>query len=291
MVFTVEKYIELIMEGKYEEAIGYRGSNIPRKLYKFIYLNDEPECEKECAYLEINNKKLSSLEEGKLWLSTIKSLNDPFELKTLFSKEEVIKSYNYPIEYKRILINSFLDGFLIGSFTTNLTNNMPMWAHYANNHKGFCIEYEVHKPTLFYKVSYENKRIEINNIIMNTINLIFKDIDNTLNNKEKNELDMYRQILLHNSIIKHKSWEYENEYRLLLPKKMLEKFNPITEAGGLVDNEVMGIKPTGIYIGMEATKNTRERLIQISNKLNISLYDMYFDDESTSYDLKYNKIN
>ena len=203
----------------------------------------------------------------------------------------MIKSYNYPIELKRALIDSYLDGFLIGSFTTNLDNNMPMWAHYTNNHKGFCIEYEIYKPKFFYKVSYENERIEINNIIMNTINLILKDIENGLTNKERNNLEMYNQILFHNSIIKHKSWKYENEYRLLLPKEVLKKFIPITETGGLVNNEVMGIKPTGIYIGMAATKNTIQRLIQISNKLSISAYDMYFDDKSTSYELKYKKVN
>lgn len=291
MEFMNKKYINLLNEGKYEEASQYRSSNIPKKLYKFISLNDVPNCEKECVYLEINNKKLSSLEEGKLWLSTIKCLNDPFELKALFSNEEVIKSYNYPIEFKRALIDSYLDGILIGSFTTNLNNNMPMWAHYTNNHKGFCIEYGVYKPKFFYKVSYENERIEVNNIIMNTINLILKDIENGLTNKERNNLEMYNQILFHNSIIKHRSWKYENEYRLLLPKEVLKNFIPITETGGLVNNEVMGIKPTGIYIGMSATKNTRQRLIQISNKLSISAYDMYFDDKSTSYELKYKKVN
>lgn len=287
MTFINKEYIDLLKKGRYEEANRYRISNIPKKLYKFIYLNDVSKCKEECYYLEDNKKRLTTLKEGKLWISTRKSLNDPFELKTLFSNEEVIKSYNCPIGIKEILINSYLDGFLIGSFTTNF-NNMPMWAHYANNHKGFCIEYEIYKPKFFYKVSYEDERIEINNTIMNIISLIFKDIHNGLTDEERNYLEMYRQILFHNNIIKHKSWKYEDEYRLLLPKEL---FPSSTEDGGEVDNKVIGIKPTGIYIGMAAMKNIREDLIRISNELRISVYDMYFDDKSTSYELKYKKVN
>lgn len=290
MEFSVKKYINLLDKGKFDDASQYRISKIPKKLYKFIYLNDTLECGKACSYTEMNKKKLSALNKGEFWLSTIKNLNDPFELKALFSNEDVIKSYNCPIELKEHLINSYLDGTLIGSFTSNLTNDMPMWAHYANNHRGFCIEYEINKPKFFYKVSYESERIEVNNITMNTINLILKDIDEGLTNRERKELDIYQQIFFHNSIIKHISWKNENEYRLLFPKYELEKFIPVNNNGVLVNNKVIGIKPKGIYIGMATDEKNKKELIKIANKLKISSYQMYFDDSSISYELKYKEI-
>ncbi len=72
-------------------------------------------------------------------------------MKTLYLDEKVIKKYNYPIEIIKELQNQYLNGFLIGCFTENdVCNCMPMWAHYANNHRGFCVEYKINKPKFFF---------------------------------------------------------------------------------------------------------------------------------------------
>ncbi len=39
MAFDIKKYIKLINEYKFNEADEYRISNVPKKLYKFIYLS------------------------------------------------------------------------------------------------------------------------------------------------------------------------------------------------------------------------------------------------------------
>jgi len=36
-----------------------------------------------------------------------------------------------------------------------------MWAHYANNHKGFCVEYRITNPKHLYPISYEAERVAI----------------------------------------------------------------------------------------------------------------------------------
>ena len=56
------------------------------------------------------------------------------------------------------LIGAIRERITIVCFTQN-PNDMPMWAHYANEHKGFCVEYEIDDPSKLYPVFYTDKRL------------------------------------------------------------------------------------------------------------------------------------
>lgn len=288
--FDRRKYIELIQQRKFDDADMYRIENIPKKLYKFMYLSDLPKCKEKCELENLNDIKIKSIENSEFWLSTCKNLNDPFELKTLFLEEEKINKYNYPIELINQLKYSHYYGVLIGCFTTNLDNSMPMWAHYANNHRGFCIEYNIIKPKFFYPISYEGERAPANVAYMNCLTLIAKEIKGKITEKEKEDLDFYNTLLFHNSIIKDNSWEYENEYRLLFPRLLANKFVNVTENGAAIANAVLGIENGGIYIGMSCDEIYKDRLIKVGNKLGINVYQMFFDDRASKYKLSYKTI-
>ncbi|MBB6713899.1 DUF2971 domain-containing protein [Clostridium gasigenes] len=287
MGFNMSNYIAMIE--KRENYNEYRMKYIPKKLYKYIYLSDTSDCSNECGIDKVNNLKLNSLRNNEFWMSTCKSLNDPFELKTLFINEEKIKQHNYPIEYINALRESYYNGILIGCFTTNLTNNMPMWAHYANNHTGFCIEYTVTKPKFFYPISYEPTRSAANNAHMNCVRLGYKEINGTIIKKEKEELDFYNALLFHNSIIKNDAWKYENEFRLLFSTEIAKKFINVSDRGGLIYNKVLGIETTAIYLGMSCEKY-KDKLINIGKELAVDVYQMYFEDSSENYELSYKEI-
>ena len=44
-------------------------------------------------------------------------------------------------------------------------NNLPMWAHYANNHAGYCVQYKVDKKENVHRAMYLSKRYPIVNTI------------------------------------------------------------------------------------------------------------------------------
>ncbi|MEG1285288.1 MAG: DUF2971 domain-containing protein [Romboutsia sp.] len=288
MEFTMHEYLRLINNDELNKANEYRIENIPTKLYKYIGLNDVPECSYNCSFEKLNECKLDSLKNNELWLSTCQNFNDPFELKTLFIDEDIIIKNKYPIELVNQLKDSYYNGFLIGCFTTNLTNNMPMWAHYASNHTGFCVEYKINKPKFFYPISYELTRAPANTLCMKSLYLIRKYMNNTITDKEKKDLNFYNSLLFHNSIIKNKSWEYENEYRLLYSKEFTEKFVNVSANGVLLGNNVIGIETTGIYLGISCEKY-KDRLIEIGSELGVDVYQMYFDDKSETYELSFKK--
>lgn len=283
MEFNLEEYINILKEGNLEEASEYRKKNIPKTLYKYFSLNEFCEGNDYKSKINLNDIKINQIEKKEYWLSTYKNLNDPFELKSLFLEEEKIISKGYPLETIKIIKDMILDSILIGCFTTD-KSNMPMWAHYSNNHKGFCIEFDIKDPTYFYPVSYENTRISASNIFMNLIYYCEKARLDDINNEE---IEMWKQnmeIILHSFCIKDKSWKYENEYRIL---NIAEKY---TKSGKVIKMKDLGIDIKSIYIGIDCAQDYRNKLIEVAKKMDINIYEMYVNEISNEYKLDYKKI-
>ena len=81
MDFQVSKYCKLFIEEGIESVNKYRIKNLQQTLYKYISLSDFDEL------TEMDEKKLNQLENKEIWLSTYKSLNNPFELKAIYIKK------------------------------------------------------------------------------------------------------------------------------------------------------------------------------------------------------------
>ncbi len=82
-MFDLNKYISLLYEEKFIEADSYRISNMPKKIYKYISLKSMNSCsytEKCMNEEEENNKKITSIRDNKLWLSTYNNLIDSDEI-------------------------------------------------------------------------------------------------------------------------------------------------------------------------------------------------------------------
>ena len=115
------------------------------------------------------------------------------------AKEKALKTIMQGIEDINSEINETINRtYRFACFTQSKTN-LPMWNHYANGHKGVCLEYDT---------------TEINNII--NINALFpvKYVDKLPDGislmKAQDELRM-EYFLMH----KLRDWSYENEWRLI----------------------------------------------------------------------------
>lgn len=153
----VQEYMSLLCEGKFDEAEKSRQSTIPEKLIKFIWLDGS----------ETDEKKFKTLEDEKIWFSAKRFLNDPYEFKGLIIDRQKFKTAGYSDD----IIESFekmidLNEFGITCFSANATDYLPMWAYYTNNHKGFCVEYELTEKTYVHEVLYETERIKIASLLM-----------------------------------------------------------------------------------------------------------------------------
>lgn len=246
---------------------------IPNTLYKFYSLNENS---------EMNEKKFETLQNNQIFMSDLKEFNDPFDGKAFFYNPKDLASIPRLMPHNGRFIDDFT-AFVKGtSLTENDTSCMPMWAHYGNNHRGFCVAYDMKNPnnkslaSCTFPVQYTSERLDITSFMKDYAIMISSEIERYKIIGEKkiviNDLSMvYLMQYLIN--IKHSSWQYEKEFRCTMGA--LAKGMPYADAFS-----------KAIYIGMNCSAQHSKRLIEIGKRLSIPVYQMKFDDLSEQYELK-----
>ncbi len=148
---------------------------------------------------ECNAKKI--ITDKRMKISRIESVNDPFEI--IGIKLESIEER----ESFHEIIKKFSKKFGILCFSATYHNPI-MWAHYADNHKGICLEFSV-SDDYFEKIEYLSKRLPLEKLGIKRISKINENHIRTLLFK------------------KYCGWRYENEHRKIcsLAKGSDLKFN------------------------------------------------------------------
>lgn len=157
-------------------------------------------------------------------------------------------------EYNRM--KEISNEFRITCFTRD-NDNMLMWSHYANNHKGFCIEYDLSnidcQNDIFHNlfpVIYCRNRLDITNIFLKP-----------RGQWGNNELwELYKNGFLRKDL----TWKYEKEYRLIMeyPDNPNIEFLPIK----------------ALYCGCRMNKKEKDTLFKIVNEKGIKCYYGQLDD-------------
>jgi len=239
-----EKYYDLILEkSSYNkislEALSLRNKNRPEKLYK---------------YNSFKKGSLENLINDKIWLSNPLKYNDPFEFT---EKNNFLHVLNDNIEKT---IKKSQEEMTVCSFCESY-EEILMWSHYADEHKGFCIEYDLKSP-------------KINRKFLNYLHpVIYKKeaFDTT-----KQFIDRYLGTihLFITGMTKWIDWKYENEWRYI----MLES-----------KESNLSVKCISkVFIGMKIKPQNRARIINICKKKNIPVFEAFPIYEE--YKLKFSQI-
>ena len=178
---------------------------------------------------------MDSIKREYKYASKIFDFNDPIDPTIRLIKNKINKKN----------MKHILNKIRIACFSTNHLN-MLMFSHYADKHKGICIEYDFSEfnktDTTLLEVNYE-KKLHIDNK-----SLQITSFSGEIKKQETSFFDLFNT--------KHKSWKYEKEYRVIT-----HGINKIS----------LPIK--AIYCGKEMSKNDIELIkILIANKSYIKLY-------------------
>lgn len=256
-------YLQLLAEGKLDEAEEARKLEVPDKLYKFVWLgNDEAE----------NGKRFLTLRNRQIWISPIDALNDPYEFRTIRVDEEKLIAAHYPKDLIQAFKDMLYEDLLwlgVSSLSEDGNKSMPMWAYYSNNQQGFCVEYEVDDPQCIYKVSYENERVSVALLLAEYFSEFRKLQDKTGKQGEFNQhtVDQIIRILRGQLHMKHCSWSHEKEYRIIFP---LQKDNETGQFQGWnADLDKVGLRTSRIIVGLNCQDKHLEKLNTISNELDL----------------------
>ncbi|PNQ72569.1 hypothetical protein C1T31_10460 [Hanstruepera neustonica] len=229
-------------------------------------------------YYSINNLSVASLTNGYCWYSNPNSFNDPFDTKII--QCELLQDLSFSKE--KILCLSAIN------------DNLLMWAHYTQSHKGFCIEFSDHTDEELVKLKskgiFPNESNDKLSIVRNAREVEYKsteeieeyiaDIPSTNDEflKLYHNLDVEKQAALikkiqKTSFIKHKDWSYEKEYRIINTSRNLIRF-----PGNI----------SGVFFGMNMSSIEKRMIGMILSpdlKNRIKFYQMY--RPHNKYSLKY----
>lgn len=217
---------------------------------------------------------LKALKYNQFWSSSIEQLNDPCEAIT--DTKKIKKFLNYigkKVGAKTSndfnLINENTDEVLsmdnkMGIYSLSKTPlDELLWAHYANSHKGFCIEYDtdillkndggdhIHS----FPVSYSKKPPSVG----------FFDL---IRNNKSETIKKF-------AFYKSKKWEYEKEHRIVTSKTGLNSY----------DHKAL----KSVYFGLKMGVAEKNNILNLLKGRGVNFYQIEL--EKNSYLFKATKIN
>ena len=216
---------------------------------------------------------------GKIYLAKASSLNDPMDCLLYFNFKEISSSskfmreierrlripskvvkQKYDIYAQRKLFSECREDIRVASFS-ECKDSLLMWSHYADMHKGYCIEYKIDKN--------QNAREKLSRL--NLLPVIYSKIKPDI----QSDLAKLKDSSLAKIVIyKAKEWEYEKEWRILSTKE-----HNFCNLMSLVN---------AVYIGLDCTVENEEKIKDLAYKNNIKVYKMELLYDK--YAIKANKI-
>ncbi len=138
----------------------------------------------------INKDTIDMLIKEKIYFSDVSSLNDPLECPILKLYDKYFKNEIFQGDYEPYICSFVVD---TKNKPDDIIKNTLLFSHYADRHRGICIEYEIDEK-LLNQGKIWHTRVEYSE------NTPYKQLDN----------------IAYVFAIKSKKWEYEEEYRFIL---------------------------------------------------------------------------
>lgn len=206
------------------------------------------------------------------------------------------------LESVALLFPDVTDALQKSTYVASLTEDIgepTMWAHYADEHRGFAIEYQF-SPDYFPPHPYFIADGELEAYGWRSLLPIFysnQKADGTqladwyclCKMKEKFSLrkdpydlselliDLLAKTKL--SLRKSATWSYEKEWRLMITHEWPNYIG--ADRGSVI------VPATAIYLGAKMIPDHRARLTEIAKSKNIPVYEMYIDHSSRNYEVKF----
>lgn len=214
----IKEYFEIKNENKIQFI---RDDNCTIILYQY------------CAY---NKYIIDNIKNKQIYFSDPSTFNDPFDpLIRILDKEHSEKLMKL-LKFRVSCLSSRID-------------NLLLWSHYADKHKGLCIAYDITRLVkqnniIFRKVKYLDSYPKPQN------GLIFTLLQNK-NNKLDSKLNLTKTFTQ-----KQITWNYEDEYRLILQTDIDKEF-------------LQKVDIKEIYLGLDMDIENKESIKTIVKEMNL----------------------
>ncbi len=180
----------------------------------------------------------------------------------------VLKKMGLDVNCQNELYQQIKKGFIryreevaISCFS-EVNNSKLMWAHYADNYKGFCIEYDFSKS---YDVEFQKG---IGKVLYTDERPCQEDCE---------DYAQYEKMIL---CTKAECWSYEKEWRSIniLPyEQYINKIYPIVSVKQCI---------TAIYLGCRMSQEYQDEIAQHYKDSNVKIYKMILKDNYFDFDFE-----
>lgn len=235
-------------------------------------------------------ERLADIKANKMWYAAPCTFNDVFDCDLSVDEKRIFESALSMCPDKRGIragspIWKELRGIIrkeIGSFRSmwetlrtqtgisclsESEKSLLMWAHYANNHRGMCVEYDL--PEI-------NRQLQFTAIpvIYSDSRICFRSINTDSINQDTHTA------FIESLSSKSPEWSYEKEWRIIRDKAACGDKWDDTKKGALLDM----IPPTSITLGCQAEESFEREVLMYCQENQIRLYKMEKDE--SLYQLK-----
>lgn len=169
--------------------------------------------------------------------------------------------------YSQILVDIKTQSY-IACFTENLYSSL-MWAHYADSHKGFAVEYKA--IDLFPEVlpvQYSPERIDATDLVFYC--LAYKLSTEYHIHSESKDMLLPTKILINKTM----DWKHEKEWRIFKQDPPELDFEKEYKGGHQV---ILKKSPKAIYLGCRIERKHVEILCNIARDKSIPVYKMRYN--------------
>lgn len=256
-------WLRHIILGNTERAEECRLAIIPKHVCKFVSLSDE-----DSHITDDDKKRFRTLEDECVWVAGRDFMNDPCEFKGLYFDSERASGWGWDdvqLGIAERLMRASQTSLAFASFAElSALKSLPMWAHYANKHRGYCVVYKVIDPKHVFPVIYESQPVDATRVYCELLATLIQEI------MGNGSADPHSNIALNLStfqlLVKQSDWSYEREIRLLAP-------NIVLRPGYNVSVKSAGLETDHVVLGMNISEAHEDRVREICvNKLGCPLF-------------------
>lgn len=257
-------YAKALLRGDIEAAEKVRRLDIPSALLKYVWLDGS----------EDDENKFATLERSEIWLSKAVKFNDPCDLKRMTLDYDRLRDFGYTeSDFPRLEAMVGFSDYGVSCLTDNSLADAYMWEKYANDAKGFCIEYEVLSKGYIWEVLYEDEPIDASWLAMK--------LDDALSNEQMRETAAaearyYASFLVQALWIKTLDWKREREFRVV--RDIGDKI------GENLPTEELGLRAKRIVAGANCQAEDVARLSDISYNLGLGNVHTFMSTANTPFD-------
>jgi len=281
----IERYIHLLndLTVSYDDINEEKGKWLPRHLYRYRTF--------DCHWRK-------NLFKGIVRFNSPTSYNDPFDGWFDYSRVSEILNTELTEEIRDSIRvnNKGIREQLKNACFSEKNDNILMWSHYSDGHKGFCIEYETSRiPTIIgtflLPVVYTKKKYDASHLYLCvTREKHLNEYRKYLTSAAIEEIssipdDCFENTCLNPSLFKSADWEYEAEWRLCSNDAMNKK---IFELGNDHSIDMLSCI-SAVYLGAEfdesKNKKNEDKIIEWAKTNNKKIYKMKKSDTEFSLEL------